>query len=181
MMKIEMLEEWGKRLIEDIFTKIPPIYLIVGSTVLALFMGTMALIVRTKAAKRPVTPLKIILPPLFMSTGALMFLLTEFRVPLPQVLEALLVGILFSIILIKTTNFERKDRDIYMKRSKAFLFILLGLLIVRLAGRLLLSNTIDVGELGGMFWILAFGMIVPWRVAMLVKFNKLDKAKGVRN
>ena len=114
-------------LIETVFTKVPPIYLIIGSTVLALFMGTIALIVRTKAAKRPVTPLKIILPPLFMSTGALMFIFEEFRVPLPQVLEALFVGMLFSIILIKTTNFERKDSDIYMKRSKAFLFILLGL------------------------------------------------------
>ena len=167
-------------LIETIFTKVPPVYLIIGSTVLALVMGTIALIVRTKAAKRPVTPLKIILPPLFMSTGALMFLFEEFRVPLPQVLEALLVGILFSIILIKTTNFERKDSDIYMKRSKAFLFILLGLLIVRLAGKLLLSNTIDVGELGGMFWILAFGMIVPWRIGMLIKYKKIKEVKQVK-
>lgn len=170
-------------LIELIFTKVPPMYLIIGSTILALFMGTMALIVRTKAAKRPVTPLKIILPPLFMSTGALMFLFDEFRVPLPQVVEALLVGILFSIFLIKTTNFERKDGDIYMKRSKAFLFILLGLLIVRLVGKLLLSDTIDVGELGGMFWILAFGMIVPWRIGMLIKYKKIKAVKheeGVR-
>ena len=126
-------------LIETIFTKVPPIYLITGSTVLALFMGTLALIVRTKAAKRPVTPMKIILPPLFMSTGALMFIFEEFRIPLPQVLEALLVGLLFSIILIQTTNFERKDGDIYMKRSKAFLFILLGLLIVDLLGNWFLA------------------------------------------
>ncbi|NYF24672.1 CcdC family protein [Sporosarcina sp. JAI121] len=170
-------------LIETVFTKLPPVYLIIGSTVLALFMGTMALIVRTKAAKRPVTPMKIILPPLFMSTGALMFLFEEFRVPLPQVIEALFVGMLFSIILIKTTNFERKDGGIYMKRSKAFLFILLGLLIVRLIGKLVLSSTIDVGELGGMFWILAFGMIIPWRIGMLIKYKKVKEnieIKGVR-
>ncbi|MER2088336.1 MAG: cytochrome c biogenesis protein CcdC [Sporosarcina sp.] len=170
-------------LIETIFTKVPPVYLIIGSTVLALFMGTMALIVRTKAAKRPVTPIKIILPPLFMSTGALMFIFEEFRVPLPQVIEALIVGMLFSIILIKTTNFERKDGGIYMKRSKAFLFILLGLLIVRLIGKLVLSSTIDVGELGGMFWILAFGMIIPWRIGMLIKYKKVKEnmeIKGVR-
>jgi membrane protein CcdC involved in cytochrome C biogenesis len=30
-----------------------------------------------------------------------------------------------------------------------------------------------------MFWILAFGMIVPWRIAMLVKFKKLQNTKGV--
>ena len=110
-----------------------------------------------------------------------MFIFKEFRVPSMQIVEALIVGMLFSIILIKTTNFEIRNNDIYMKRSKAFLFILLGLLIIRLVGKLILSSTIDVGELGGMFWILAFGMIVPWRVAMLVKFNKLEKAKGVRN
>ncbi|MCG7334408.1 cytochrome c biogenesis protein CcdC [Sporosarcina sp. ACRSM] len=163
------------------FTKVPPTYLIIGSTALALFMGTLALIVRSKAAKKPVTPKKIILPPLFMSTGALMFIFEEFRVPPLQVLEALAVGMLFSIILIKTTNFQRRDGDIYMKRSKAFLFILFGLLIVRLIGKLMLSNTIDVGELGGMFWILAFGMIVPWRIGMLIKYNRLKQEKGVRN
>ena len=167
-------------LIETVFTKVPPVYLIIGSTVLALFMGTVALIVRTKAAKRPVTPMKIILPPLFMSTGALMFLFEEFRVPPLQVFEALFVGILFSLILIKTTNFERKDGDIYMKRSKAFLFILFGLLIVRLIGKLVLSSTIDVGELGGMFWILAFGMIVPWRIGMLIKYKKIKENKEIK-
>lgn len=167
-------------MIEDIFTKIPPTYLIIGSTALALFMGTLALIVRSKAANRPVTIKKIILPPLFMSTGALMFIFKEFRVPPLQILEAVGVGMLFSIILIKTTNFEFRNDDIFMKRSKVFVFILLGLLIIRLVGKLVLSSTIDIGEIGGMFWILAFGMIVPWRIVMLIKFNKLSKEKGVR-
>ena len=110
-----------------------------------------------------------------------MFVFEEFRVPPMQIVEALIVGMIFSIVLIKTTNFEIRDGDIYMKRSKAFLFILLGLLIIRLAGKLILSSTIDIGELGGMFWILAFGMIVPWRTAMLVKFNKLKQIEGVRS
>ncbi|KXH82079.1 CcdC family protein [Sporosarcina sp. HYO08] len=162
-----------------IFTKVPPIYLVIVSTVGAIFMGTLALIVRSRAAKKPVTPLKIILPPLFMSTGALMFFFKEFRVPPLQIVEALLVGMLFSILLIRTTKLEVKNEAIYVQRSKAFLFILLGLLIVRLIGKLVLSSTIDVGELGGMFWILAFGMIVPWRIGMLVKFHKLQKEKSV--
>jgi len=155
-------------------------YLIIGSTLLALFMGTLAVIVRSKAAKRPASIKKIILPPLFMSTGALMFIFEEFRVPFTQVLEALGVGMLFSLILIRTTNFEIRENGIFMKRSKAFVFILFGLLIIRLVGKLVLSSTIDIGELGGMFWILAFGMIVPWRIVMLVKFNRLEIEKGVR-
>nr|WP_285846990.1 cytochrome c biogenesis protein CcdC [Sporosarcina luteola] len=162
-----------ERIVDFIFNEIPSVYLIVGSTLLFLFMGTMAFIVRTKAAKRPISPKRIILPPLFMSTGALMFLFEEFRVPLTQVLESVFVGMLFSIVLIKTTNFEEKDEKLYVKKSRAFLFILFGLLIVRFVAKLILSSTIDVGELGGMFWILAFGMIVPWRIGMLVKYYKL--------
>ncbi|MFS0687851.1 cytochrome c biogenesis protein CcdC [Sporosarcina sp. 179-K 8C2 HS] len=162
------------------FNEIPSVYLIIGSTLLFLFMGTLAFIVRTKAAKRPISPKKIILPPLFMSTGALMFLFEEFRVPLPQVIESLCVGLLFSIVLIKTTNFEEKDEKLYVKKSRAFLIILFGLLIVRFIAKLILSSSIDVGELGGMFWILAFGMIVPWRIGMLVKYfklkNRIEKA-----
>lgn len=168
-------------MIEAIFTKIPPLYLIIGSTLGALFMGTMAVIVRSKAAKRPASIKKIILPPLFMSTGAFMFIFEEFRVAPLQIVEAIIVGMLFSLILIRTTNFEIRGEDIFMKRSKAFVFILFGLLIVRLAWKLALSSTIDVGELGGMFWILAFGMIVPWRIAMLIKYKKIEKVKGAHD
>lgn len=167
-------------MIEAIFTKVPTIYLIIGTTLITLFMGTMAIIVRSKSAKRPVSVKKIILPPLFMSTGAFMFIFEEFRVAPLQIVEAIIVGMLFSIILIRTTNFEVRGEDIFIKRSKAFGFILFGLLMVRLIWKLALSNTVDIGELGGMFWILAFGMIVPWRIAMLLKFNKLEKTKGVQ-
>lgn len=160
-----------------IFTKVPPTYLIIGSTLLALFMGTLAVFIRSKAAKRPVSVKAIILPPIFMSSGALMFIFEEFRVPPLQILEALVVGLLFSLILIRTTQFEIRDEAIFMKRSKAFVYILFGLLIIRLVGKLVLSNTIDIGELGGMFWILAFGMIVPWRISMFMKFKSLQSQR----
>lgn len=161
-------------MIEAVFTMVPPIVLIIITTVGALFMGLLAIFVRSKSAKRPVSVKKIILPPIFMSTGALMFVFEEFRVAPLQIIEALIVGMLFSIILMKTTKFEVRQAAIFMKRSKAFPFILFGLLLIRLIGKLILSNTIDVGELGGMFWILAFGMIVPWRIAMLVKYKKME-------
>lgn len=161
-------------MIEAIFNAVPPVMLIFITTIGALMMGVLAIFVRSKSAKRPVSIKKIILPPIFMSTGALMFIFEAFRVAPLQIIEALLVGALFSIILIKTTNFEVRQSDIFMKQSKAFPFILFGLLFIRLIGKLVLSSTIDIGELGGMFWILAFGMIVPWRLAMLMKFKKLE-------
>ncbi|QBQ07068.1 cytochrome c biogenesis protein CcdC [Sporosarcina pasteurii] len=156
------------------FISIPPALLIIGTTVMALFMGILAIIVRSKSAKQPVSVKKIILPPVFMSTGALMFIFEEFRVAPLQIIEALIVGVLFSLILIKTTNFEVREEEVFIKKSKAFAFILFGLLLIRLIGKLVLSNTVDIGELGGMFWILAFGMIVPWRISMLINFKKIE-------
>lgn len=158
-----------------LFEYIPSQWLVIGSTVLAVIMGTIVMTVRAKAAKKPANTKKIILPPLFMSTGALMFVFEFFRVPPMQILEALGVGLLFSTVLIWTSKFEVRDGDIYLKQSKAFVFILIGLLAIRLVAKLILSSTIDVGELSGMFWLLAFGMIVPWRIAMLIQFKKIEK------
>ncbi|WP_290369265.1 cytochrome c biogenesis protein CcdC [Bacillus sp. CECT 9360] len=143
------------------------------SSAFAILMAIMALIIRMKASARPVSTKKIILPPLFMSTGALMFLFPVFRVTPLELLEAVTVGLIFSIFLIKTSNFEVRDDQIYLRRSKAFAFILIGLLIIRIAAKLMLSSSIDLGELSGMFFLLAFAMIIPWRISMLLKYRKL--------
>ncbi len=143
------------------------------TTIMAVVMAIGVLFIRMKASKKPTNAKKIILPPVFMSTGALMFLHPFFSVTFLEVVEALLLGVFFSIFLIKTSKFEVKDNEIYLKRSKAFIFILIGLLVFRLASKLILSATIDVGTLSGMFWILAFGMIVPWRLAMFLQYKKM--------
>lgn len=157
------------------FEQIPSQWLVIGSTIVAIVMGTLVMTVRARSAKKPASAKKIILPPLFMSTGALMFVFEYFRVAPLQIVEAFSVGLLFSIVLIWTSRFEVKDGDIYLRQSKAFVFILVGLLIVRLIAKIILSSTIHIGELSGMFWILAFGMIVPWRIAMFVQYKKLEK------
>jgi membrane protein CcdC involved in cytochrome C biogenesis len=90
-----------------------------------------------------------------------------------EIIEVVILGMLFSILLIKTSKFEIRDNEIYLKRSKAFIYILVGLLIVRVALKSILSTTIDFGELSGMFFLLAFSMIVPWRVAMYLDYKKL--------
>ncbi|MBU8877941.1 cytochrome c biogenesis protein CcdC [Bacillus sp. FJAT-29790] len=149
--------------------------MVIASSIGAICMAVFAMFIRMKAAKQPATAKKIILPPVFMSTGALMFLFPIFRVTPLEIVEAAAVGMIFSILLIKTSSFEIRDNQIYLKRSKAFLFILLGLLIVRVIAKLVLSSYIDIGQLGGMFWILAFGMIVPWRIAMFMDFRKLQQ------
>ncbi|MDQ0341742.1 membrane protein CcdC involved in cytochrome C biogenesis [Lederbergia wuyishanensis] len=142
-------------------------------SILAVMMSIGVIFIRMKASHKPVSAKKIILPPVFMSTGALMFVSPYFRVTGMEIVEASIVGILFSLLLIKTSKFEVRDNAVYLKRSKAFAFILIALLIIRIVAKSILSQQIDVGQLSGMFWILAFGMIVPWRIAMFIQYKKL--------
>lgn len=149
--------------------------MVVVSSIGAIGMAMLAMFVRMKAAKKPATAKKIILPPLFMSTGALMFVVPMFRVTYLELFEAMAVGLVFSILLIKTSKFEIRDNEIYLQRSRAFVFILFGLLVLRIILKLLLSSTIDYGELSGMFFILAFSMILPWRIAMYLQFRRFQE------
>ncbi|MFB7156386.1 MULTISPECIES: CcdC family protein [unclassified Lysinibacillus] len=163
------------------FDNIPSQYYVIGSTIMAIFMGTFVMVIRMRASKKPTNEKKIIIPPIAMSSGALMFLFEQFRVPPMQILEAVAVGVVFSTILIATSKFEVKGQDIYLKRSKAFVFILIGLLVFRVIAKMILSSSIDVGELAGMFWILAFAMLLPWRIAMLIQFIKIKKTIPLKN
>lgn len=148
---------------------------LIASTVVACFMAVTMIFIRLKASKQPASVKKIILPPLFMSTGALMFIFPEFQVKWAQVVEAFSVGVIFSFFLIKSSKFEIKNHAIYLIPSKSFIFILFGLLLVRIIMKLAIGATISFGETSGMFFLLAFGMIVTWRIAMLYKFKKLEK------
>lgn len=148
---------------------------LIASTVVAGFMATFMIVYRLRAAKKPATIKKIILPPIFMSTGALMFLFPYFRVSMLQVLEGLAIGILFSLVLIKTSKFEIKGDNIYLVPSKSFGFILFGLLLIRIIIKLIIGSKISLGETGGMFFLLGFGMIFTWRMAMLYKYQQLKK------
>ena len=119
---------------------------------------------------------KIILPPFFMATGALMYVIPYFRLTGTEILESLVLGVLFSTVLIWTSRFEVKGSEIYMKRSKAFPIILISLLVIRTVIKIFISNEIDPGEIAGMFFLLAFCMIVPWRLAMYYQYKKVKKS-----
>lgn len=140
-------------------------------------MAILMMYIRAKSAKRPATMKKIILPPLYMSTGALMFLFPQFQVKWIQVIEALTVGIIFSIPLIKTSKFKIRGEDIYLIPSKAFIFILFGLLLIRIIFKLMVGSYISFGETSGMFFLLAFGMIGTWRLAMIREYRVLKNKK----
>lgn len=154
--------------------QISPYYLQIGATVGMLVMALLAIFIRMKASHRPVTIRKIIIPPLGMSTGFFMFVVPETHVPLLWAFSALLVGwFIFSYPLIRSTRFERVGEEIFATRSRSFAFILLGLLAVRLVLHEVIQQYVSIPQTGGLFFLLAFGMIVRWRVYMYKHYKEV--------
>jgi membrane protein CcdC involved in cytochrome C biogenesis len=145
---------------------------LIASTIFAILMAIVVFNFRMRETREPVTFKKIILPPIFMSTGFLMFVVPLFRIPWSEAGEAFLVGIMFSIFLIMTSKFEIKENQVYLVRSKAFIFIIIGLFAIRLALKWYIGTSISYFETSSLFFIVAFGMILPWRLAMLFLFFK---------
>lgn len=145
--------------------------------IVPLLMATAIIIIRMRAAKKPVSARKIILPPLFMSTGFVMFHFPETLTPIPYDILAFGLGMLLSIPLILTSKFEIVGQEVYLRRSKIFFVILLGLLLLRTVVKVWVGDSFTPMQTAGLFFILAFGMILPWRVAMLYMYHRLYKQK----
>ncbi len=152
-------------------------FLVIASVVVSLLMVVVVNLVRLRNTKKPAVAKKIILPPFFMATGASMFILPMFRPTLPELISSVVMGMLFSIILIKTSKFEIRDKQIYLQRSKLFLVALIGLVALRMIAKIILAETIqiDPAQMSGIFFILAFSMILPWRIGMYMGFRKLKR------
>ncbi|AKS69341.1 cytochrome C biogenesis protein CcdC [Staphylococcus schleiferi] len=146
---------------------------LVLSILIAFVMGAAVIVIRMKAQKYPVNEKKILLPPFFMATGALMYVVPYFRLSNFEILESVVLGVIFSSVLIMTSHFETKGSQIYLKKSKAFPLVLITLLLVRTVLKVFIGSNIDPGELAGMFFLLAFSMLLPWRLAMLRRYRKI--------
>lgn len=129
--------------------------------------------IRASREPRPTSLAKILLPPLGMSTGFFMFVVPEVRIPLVYAAVAFPSGLLLSYPLIATTRLKIVDGQVYVEQSKSFALILMGLLALRLALHTYIEQFITVQQTAGLFFVLAFGMISSWRVAMWVRFRKL--------
>lgn len=149
---------------------------IMPTTVIIMsLLGAAGIIVwRLRETTRPVTLRKIVIPPLGMSTGLSMFAYAPTRIPLSWAAAAFAVGVLFlSYPLVKTSRLVRQGDVIFLQRSRAFLWILLGLVAVRFAARVYVEQHLSTFQTGSIFFLLAFGMIVRWRVAMLREYRSL--------
>lgn len=149
-------------------------YMPVAFTFGALAMAVTALFIRLKASRRPITVKRIIIPPLGMTTGFGMFIVQETHIPILWGFIAFVCGwFLFSYPLIRTTKFESIGGEIYAERSRSFMLILVGLLAVRLLLHEVVYQYISVMQTGAVFFLLAYGMIIRWRLYMFKQYRSI--------
>ncbi len=144
----------------------------------SLFGAAVVLLWRVRETTRPATARSILIPPLGMSTGFSMFILPQTRVPPAMGIGAFLLGALcLSYPLIHTSRLVRQGETILLQRSKAFLWILLGLLTLRIVLRAYVERFMSPMQTAALFFLLAFGMLLPWRVVMYLRYRALRSGR----
>jgi membrane protein CcdC involved in cytochrome C biogenesis len=129
---------------------------------------------RLREAKTAVSLRKIVIPPMGMATGFSMFAVPAFRIPWAWAGLAFAIGaVALAWPMLLTTRLEKRGDTVMMKRSGAFLAVILVLAAIRFFARGYFDTILTGQQTAGVFFILAFGMIVCWRLKMLVDFRKL--------
>jgi membrane protein CcdC involved in cytochrome C biogenesis len=137
--------------------------------------GALAVLLwRIRETSRPISVRGILLPPLGMSTGLSMFVVPAFRVPWTWALAAFATGALaLAYPLIRSSKLYFVNGALMMQRSRIFLAILLGLAAIRIALRDYVGHVLPPRETASVFFLLAFGMIVRWRLWMYFRYRTI--------
>jgi membrane protein CcdC involved in cytochrome C biogenesis len=138
-------------------------------------MGAIAVMVwRVRESRTAVSARKIIIPPLGMATGFCMFFAPPFRVPWSWAGIAFLGGAIgLAYPLLRTSRLVREGETIMAQRSHAFFAVVIVLAGIRVAARGYLDTVLTVQQTAGLFFILAFGMILRWRTSMFLQYRAL--------
>jgi membrane protein CcdC involved in cytochrome C biogenesis len=148
---------------------------LLGTSAVGSLVGLVGVMAwRIREGRTAVTIPKIIIPPLGMATGFCMFFVPQFRVPLLWAAIAFLAGaILLAYPLLITSRLEREGEAIMMRRSGAFFLVVVVLAAIRYFARGYFDSVLTIEQTAGLFFILAFGMILRWRLRMLSQFRAL--------
>jgi membrane protein CcdC involved in cytochrome C biogenesis len=131
---------------------------------------------RVREGRSAVTVKKLMMPPVGMATGFSMFAMPMFRVPLTWALAAFAIGaVVLAYPLLLTSSLRREGDTIMMKRSSAFFAVVIVLAAVRYFARGYLDRYLTLEQTGGLFFVLAFGMILRWRLKLLSLYMKLTR------
>ncbi len=132
---------------------------------------------RVREGRTAVTARKLLIPPMGMATGFCMFFVPAFRFPLTWAIGAFLTGaILLAWPLLATSGLHREGDAIMMKRSGAFFAVIVVLAAVRYFARGYFDSILTLEQTGGLFFVLAFGMILRWRASLYLSYRALVSA-----
>jgi membrane protein CcdC involved in cytochrome C biogenesis len=146
-----------------------------GMSVLGSLAGMAAVLAwRVREGRTAVTIRKIAIPPLGMATGFSMFLVPAFRIPFGWAVCAFLIGAAgLAYPLLRTSRLVRDGETIMMERSNVFFLVVVGLAVIRLLARGYLDTILNMNQTAALFFVLAFGMIVRWRLGMFFEYRQL--------
>jgi membrane protein CcdC involved in cytochrome C biogenesis len=132
---------------------------------------------RIREGRTAVTMRKILIPPAGMATGFCMFIVPAFRVPIVWALAAFLIGaVVLAYPLLLTSRLERSGETVMMKRSGAFFTVVIVLAAIRFLARGYFDRILTIEQTGALFFVLAFGMILRWRMSMYFEYRALIAA-----
>ena len=148
------------------------------SLLASLFGACAVLIWRVHEGRSVVTARKILIPPLGMSTGFCMFFAPQCRIPLSWGIGAFLLGATaLAYPLLRTSRLTRVGPNVMMQRSKAFFLVIIVLAIVRTAAHSYFDRFLSITQTGAIFFVLAFGMILHWRIRMYHQYLEITSTE----
>jgi len=150
-----------------------------GSTFYMMIAAIAALVLwrRTRSMYRPIqgSGIRLLIPLLFMFPGLTLLFNPDVNEPAWAFGAAFGLGIVLSIPLIWTTNYEvREDNQIYTQKNWGFIAVFLGILVIRFLLRQELS-AMDPQSTMALFMMVAYGYLIPWRVVSFIKYRRLSR------
>jgi membrane protein CcdC involved in cytochrome C biogenesis len=110
-----------------------------------------------------------------------MFLYPPCRVPFLWGLAAFLIGaVLFAVPLLLTSDLHLHNEEIRMKRSSAFFAVIIVLAVIRWAAHGYFDRVLSLEQTGAIFYLLAFGMVLRWRLKLLLAYRALCAGQSQR-
>ncbi|KRE82567.1 ccdc protein [Paenibacillus sp. Soil766] len=119
----------------------------------------------------------LLLPILYISTSLMQLFDPTLHIHEGQVIIALLIGVIVSIPLILTTNFEvRENGNTFIKRNKTVFVLLIVIFALRFLA-IATIHSIDPSTLSFMCNLMTFGYIATWRIISFIKFRGVSSSK----
>lgn len=135
---------------------------------------------RSRSMFRPIrgNGLRLLVPILFILPALSLILNPKAHLEAWEGMAAIGLGLLLSLPLIWTTNYERReDQQIYAVKNIGFIVAFLCILILRFALRSYLSG-LGQETVAALFMIVLIGYVLPWRIVSYFKFRKLYEQKS---